>query len=198
MQQQVSQQLQQQPGSFDQVYEEAAEAGDQDTPNTLYADHMRDEKIKNVISQISPEQLLEEIEHQLRGEKFDRLTQQWKKMNDKRTISEDLITDFMSTLRVVINQNTTLSNFQPAEINNIMEVIIDYTADTLTDNDVKYGLKGNYNEMTRIGNIVCLSCFTVFKRAINGMESRRIFSSLKVSEDLTQEKKKKWYDILKE
>lgn len=158
-------------------------------PNTLYAEGMREDKIKNVISQIDPSNLLEEIEHKLRGEKFNYQTKEWTQISpDAEPLSELLISRFVSFLGAVLNQNTTLSNYSSNEINNRMEMVIDYIKDDLTDNDEEYNLVGNYTEMTRIAMIICETVSSVFKRATNGMESKRIFSSLKVSETLTPAK----------
>ena len=41
-----------------------------------------------------------------------------------------------------------------------------------------------YNEMTKIGHIVCQSTFSVLKQAQNGMLAQRIFKALRVSENL--------------
>ncbi len=162
-----------------------------DDPNILYADSMREEKIKNVIAQIDPSNLLIEIEHRLRGEKFNPLTQSWdaisRDSNDKH-ISEKLISRFVSFLGAVLNQNTTLSNYSINEVNNRMNLVIEYIGDDLTDNDVEYGIEGDYTEMTRIGMIICETVSSVFRRALNGMESKRIFSALKVTESLTPAK----------
>ena len=155
-------------------------------PNALYAENMREEKIANVIAQLDPQNLLDDIEHRLRGEKFNKLEQQWEAIGDERiSINEKLISRFMSFLGAVLNQNTTLSNYSLNEINNRMELVIEYIRDDLTDNDVEYNLEGKYTEMTRIGMIICETVSSVFRRALNGMESRRIFASLKVTESLT-------------
>ena len=155
-------------------------------PNVLYAENMREEKIANVIAQLDPQNLLDEIEHRLRGEKFNKITQQWEAIgNISISINEKLISRFMSFLGAVLNQNTTLSNYSLNEINNRMELVIEYIRDDLTDNDVEYNLEGNYTEMTRIGMIICETVSSVFRRALNGMESRRIFNALKVTESLT-------------
>ena len=79
-----------------------------------------------------------------------------------------------------------MSNFSNTEINNIMDNIIEYIADDLTVNDDKYGIIGDYQEMSRIGNIICMTIFSVLKRAQNGMEARRVFAGLKITESLTQ------------
>ncbi len=155
-------------------------------PNALYAENMREEKIANVISQLDPQNLLDDIEHRLRGEKFNKVEQQWVSIGDERiSINEKLISRFMSYLGAVLNQNTTLSNYSLNEINNRMELVIEYIRDDLTDNDVEYNLEGKYTEMTRIGMIICETVSSVFRRALNGMESRRIFNALKVTESLT-------------
>jgi len=168
-------------------------------PNALYADIMREEKVTNIIAQISPENLLEEIEHRIRGEKRNVFSRQWEKINPEGIeISKELVANFMSFLGAILNQNTSLSNFSSHEINNLMEVIIEWVRDDMTDNDKKYGLVGKYTEMGRIGHIICMTCFTVFKRAQNGMEARNMWKALKVQEALSPMPQKKGFmDALK-
>ncbi len=158
------------------------QTGQQDTANSLYADHMRETKITNIIAQINPEKLVNDIEYRIRGYKKNSLTNQWIRISAKKEVNEELISDLVSYLGAILNDNTTLSNYSSAEINNIMEKVIDYVSDNLTDNDYKYDIVGDYDEMTRIGDIVCHEIFSALKRALNGMEARRIFSALKVTE----------------
>ncbi len=164
--------------------------GNQDNePSVLYADSMREEKIKNVIAQIDPSNLLIEIEHRLRGEQYNPSTREWVSLDkESKKMSEKLISRFISFLGAVLNQNTTLSNYSINEINNRMFLVIEYIRDDLTDNDEEYGIVGDYTEMTRIGMIVCETVSSVFRRALNGMESKRIFSALRVTESLTPAK----------
>ncbi len=160
--------------------------------NTLYADTIKEEKVTNILSQINPDNLLADIEWRIKGYKKNILTGQWEKINPKAPdINNKLVANFMSFLGSILNQNTSMSNFSSNEINTIMDHIIEYIADDLTVNDKKYGLVGNYQEMSRIGNIVSMTVFSVLKRAQNGMEARRIFASLKINESLTQEPQKK-------
>lgn len=110
-------------------------------PNSVYADSMREEKIKNVIAQLNPELLLEEIEHRIRGEKRNYYTDQWEPISKEgRVISEELVQNYVSFLNAYLTQNNSLSNFSADEINNIMAVVIDYVKDDLSDNAVRYGL----------------------------------------------------------
>ncbi len=156
-------------------------------PNAIYADSMREEKIANVIGQLDPQNLLDGLEHRLRGEKLNPLTNEWEPISEVPLyVHPKLISRFISFLGAVLNQNTTLSNYSIHEINNRMELVIDFVRDDLADNDVEYDLVGNYTEMTRIAMILCEAVSSVFRRALNGMESRRIFNALKVTESLTQ------------
>lgn len=181
-----------QPISEDQAGYDILAGGQQGQPpvdptSSLYADTIREEKVTNIISQINPDNLLADIEYRIRGYKKNTMTQQWEKINPEAAdINEHLVASFMSFLGSVLNQNTSMSNFSSGEINTIMEHIIEYIADDLTVNDVKYGIVGDYQEMSRIGNIVSMTVFSVLKRAQNGMEARRVFSALKIHEQLTQ------------
>ena len=171
-------------------------------PNSLYADQMREEKVTNIIQQLNPDNLVEDIEHRIRGEKKNRYTKEWEKINPDSTkvISNLMIENYMSFLSSLLNQNTSLSNFSSGEINNLMNMIVEYIRDDLSDNADNYGFivqdeRGNYtidfNEMTRIGMIICGTTFSVLKRAQNGMEARRIFGALKVNESVNQTSQKK-------
>ena len=156
-------------------------------PNALYADNMREEKITNILSQINPDNLLADIEWRIRGYKKDTQTDTWKKIDKKsEEVNEKLVSNFMSFLGSILNQNTSMSNFSSGEINTIMEHIIEYIADDLTVNDEKYNIVDDYQEMSRIGNIITMTVFAVLKRSMNGMEARRVLSALKITENLTQ------------
>lgn len=161
-------------------------------PNALYAEQMREEKITNILSQISPDTLLNEIEHRIRGEKKNEFTKVWEPISkDAPEISEEMVSKFMSFLSSILNQNTTMSNFSPQEINNLMQMVVRYVASDLDVNSEKYGIEGDYTEMTRIGMIIQNTVFTVLKRAQNGMEARRVFGAWKVTENLNQANQKK-------
>lgn len=111
-------------------------------PNSVYADSMREDKMKNIIAQLNPELLLSDIEHRIRGEMKNPVTEQWEliKKEGEKKISEELVQNYISFLSVYLTQNNSLSNFSTDEINSIMEVVINYVKDDLSDNAEKYGL----------------------------------------------------------
>jgi hypothetical protein len=159
-------------------------------PNSIYADTMREEKVSNILQQINPDNLLADIEHRIRGEKKG-LGGEWTPISEKaQKVSEQLIADFISFLVCILNQNTSMSNFSPQEINNLMELIRNWVMSHLIVNAEKYGIDGQYSEYDRIGHIVCSTCFTVLKRAQNGQESRRIFKIMKLTESSNTPTKK--------
>ncbi len=173
-----------------QGYEDSSKSGEASDPNSLYADTMREEKIRNVISQINPDNLMVDIEYRLRGFRKNQFTNQWEKSSGSKEVSEELLSNFTSFLGSILTQNTSLSNFSADEINNIMSMIITYIRDDLADNEDKYGITGDYHEMTRIANILCMTVFSTLKQAQNGMLVKRVFSALKINEALNQQKPK--------
>ncbi len=157
-------------------------------PNALYAGSMVEEKVTNILSQINPDNLLTDIEHRIRGEKKD-FNGQWVRMSMKsEPVSEELVSNFISFLGAILNQNTSMSNFKEQEVNNMMEMITDWVKSDFVVNAGKYGIKGQYTEYDRVGHIVCSTCFAVFKRALNGRESSRIFKMLRVTESTNPQK----------
>lgn len=151
-------------------------------PQAMFNQQMTEEKTTNILQQINPDNLLADIEHRIRGEKKD-FNGEWIKIStSKREVSEELISDFISFLGSILNQNTSMSNFSPVEINNFMELIRNWVMQHLIVNAERYGIEGEYSEYDRVGHIICATCFIVLKRAQNGQESRRIFKIMKLTE----------------
>lgn len=218
-----------------QAYAEAVQRGEQSDPNSLYADYMKKEEIRNVIQQLNPDVLVEDIEHRIRGEKKDRFTGEWIPISQgkREIISELLIQRYISFLSSYLNQNTSLSNYSTREINNLMKLIVDHVKYDLSDNSEEYGFvrvneietfqivkvvkrekqkdgsikvllekklvkknkiieeETDFNEMNRIAMIICGTTFSVLKRAQNGMEARRVFSTFKMTESAGGQGQKK-------
>jgi len=178
----------QQPSEED-IMREQQQMQIENDPNAMYADNLKEQKTTNILQQINPDNLLADIEHRIRGEKKDS-SGEWSPISStKKEVSGELITDFISFLGCILNQNTSMSNFSPQEINNLMELIRNWVMGHLLVNAEKYGIEGNYSEYDRIGHIICSTCFTVLKRAQNGQESRRIFRIMKLTESSNQSKK---------
>lgn len=191
--------VQQLPPQEDYYEDSYPEQQYQDSPNTVMAEAMREERVTNVLSQINPDIILEEIEHRIKGERKNRFTKQWEQAyKNKVPISDELIANFMSYLGGFLTQNTSMSNFSEREVNNIMENVIEYIGSDFYVNAGRYGMEGQYTEMSKIGNIICMSVFSVLKRAVMGTESKRIFGALKMSESMSPQSNQSLKDKLME
>lgn len=153
-------------------------------PNEIYAGELQEERIRNLISQTSPDNQVEEIEWRIKGYKRDTYTRQWKKIDDNlKEPPAELIVNYISYLASLLNENTRLTNLSSAEINALMKIVIHWIRDDLQVNGRKeYGL--DYTQMTKIGHIILNETFMVLKRAQNGMESQRIFKALSLNENI--------------
>jgi hypothetical protein len=152
------------------------------TSDAVYADYIQEKKVENILSQINPDNILSDIEARLKGFRKDALTKQWVLPTGTTQISPLLVSNFMSFLGSMLNNNTTLTNLKDHEINNIMKLVIEWCTDDLRSNAKIYGLEHNLTERTRIGLIICSTCFFTFKRAQNGLEAQRIFRTIKIGE----------------
>lgn len=164
----------------------------------LYANAIQEEKIKNVISQLDPENQLKEIEMRIRGYKRNVFTREWEKIDpDSPEPPRLLISRFISYLSSIMNQNTTQGNLSETQINKLMELTIHYVSDELDSNAGLYNLEENYTERTRIGHIMLNSMFFTLNRALNGKESSRMWKSLSLNESLNPKQENKLMESMK-
>lgn len=164
----------------------------------LYANAIQEERIKNVIAQLDPENQLKEIEMRIRGYKKNVLTLEWEMIDpDSPEPPKLLVMRFISYLSSFMNQNTTQGNLSETQVNAIMRLVIGYVTDELDSNANLYNLENNYTERTRIGHIILNSIFFVLTRALNGQEAKRMWKSLSLTESFNQPQKNKLSEALK-
>ena len=157
----------------------------------IYAQATQEEKIKNVIAQLDPENQLKDIEMRIRGYKKNPFTMDWEKIDpDSPEPPRLLISRFISYLSSFMNQNTTQGNLSEMQINAIMSAVINYITDELDSNAQIYHLENNYTERTRIGHIILNSVFFVLTRALNGQEARRMWKAMSLTENFNQKQPK--------
>lgn len=166
----------------------------------VYASMLQEERIRNTLSQTSPDNQLIEIEWRIRGYKKNSCTNSWEIIDKvSKPVSDLLVSRYISYLSSLLNDNSRFSNYSSLEINKLMCLIIEYLADDLDSNADKYGIYGDYSERTRIAHILLNHTFTVLKRALNGLESQRIWKSMNIGEtnQQFQQQKKGIFDSLK-
>lgn len=167
----------------------------------IYANVMQEDRIKNIIAQISPENQIEEIEMRIRGYRKDPVSGMWVKIENAIDPPPQLVGKFVSYLSAIMNQATTLGNISTIQVNKIMKMVIEWIVDDIEANAEEYELEDNYTERTRIAHIVLNNVFFTLTRAINGTESRRMWSSLSLAESTNpygaQQQKSEWWKFWK-
>ncbi len=149
----------------------------------LYAAQINEDKIKNIISQISPSNQVEDIEMRIRGYKKNFETGEWELIHKRNeTISDLLISRYVAFLGSIMNLNTTLGNLSPAQVTSIMKQTIQWVVDDIDNHAEEYGIGQDFSERTRVCDIILNSTFFCLNRSLNGIEARRFWSSLSLSE----------------
>lgn len=172
---------------MDGMYEQQPVSSDE-----IFAASQQEIKIQNVLQQIAPDNQLMDLQWRIKGYIRDVSTGQWRKIDpDSPEPHPVLVSRYISYLSSILNQNTTFSNYSSPEINQIMGLVIKWIVDDLDSNAELYGLEEDYTERSRIGFIILNSTFSSFKRALNGTESRRIFKTLNLRENLSGDSEKK-------
>lgn len=173
-------------GPYEQVQEVPV------SQDEVYATALQEQRVTNIISQISPEHQLIEIEMRIKGYRKDHRKNRWVKIDENAPEPHHLLVSrFMAYLSSILNQNTTLSNLSDLQINRIMKLVIEYIVDDIDTNATTYGIASDYTERTRIGHIILNSVFFVLSRALNGQEARRMWKTLSLTESLDQPQQKK-------
>lgn len=157
----------------------------------IYSAVIQEKRIENILEQVNPERLVVEIEFRLKGYKKNQFTKQWELIGKReKEVSDELISDFLSILSANLTNNTTLSNFQPDEINKIMACLIRTLIDIIREKSDIYGLEDNFAERDRILSITLSTVFYALKRAQGGLESKRVFNATQIRDqfNLPQQK----------
>lgn len=158
----------------------------------VYATMMQEERVKNILSQTSPDNQLTDIEWRIKGYKKNPFSQMWEKIDPKSPETHPLLVGrYIAFLSSLLSDNTRFTNLSGNEINKLMKIVIEWLVDDIDTNAEEYGLKGNYTERTRIGYIILNNTFLVLKRSENGMESRRVWGSINMTESMNMQPQKK-------
>lgn len=166
----------------------------------IYAQVMQEERVKNIIAQTSPDNQLTDIEWRIKGYKKNPFSQQWEKIDPRIPETHPLLVGrYVTYLSSILNDNTRFTNLSSGEINKLMNLIIEWLVDDMESHAEEYGLAGNYTELTRIGHLILNNTFLVMKRSENGMESRRVWNAINMSETMgmPQQQKRGVMDALK-
>lgn len=164
--------------------------------------YSKDEEIKNIVSQINPKNIIDDLNHALKGEYYNKDLQEWVVNSSGKPLVNDSCRGFViSYLDGILTNNTTMGNIDEKRLSLLMESIIEtinknfvcrleefgFVDKGVTYNKNIYENKGTPDtaRMTMVANMVYKVCFLVLSRAVRGQESIRIFKSLSMVDNLS-------------
>lgn len=160
-----------------------------------------EQDINNIVAQIDPKTIIDNLNHALKGEYFVKESATWEMNPTKKPLVNDSCRGFViSYLDGLLTNNTTMANLDEKRLSLLMESIIETINKNFTTRLEEFGFvpksstysKGIYQnkgspdtaKMTMVSNMVYKVCFLVFTRALKGQESIRIFKSLSMSDTM--------------
>jgi len=161
-------------------------------------------RIDNIVAQIDPQNIIDNFNHALNGEYYDKESGQWK-MNSsgKPLVNNNCRGWIISTLTAVMNNASTMGTINEKQFSALMEGIIRSVVREFVCNLEYFGFvppgkgyeKGEFmnrgipdtNRMTSVSEMIYQRSFIIYSRSLSGMESRKIFSSLNMTDQLYQQ-----------
>lgn len=157
--------------------------------------------ISNIVGQIDPATIVDNLNHSLKGEFYDKEKGMWI-MNPSNTplVNDECRGFIISYVTGIMNNNSTLATITSVQLGFLMESVIEDLGKEFVCNLEKFGFvprgagyenkcyenKGtpDSSRMSSVCNMVVRAVFSCYTRSINGMESRKLFSSLSMSDNL--------------
>ena len=157
--------------------------------------------VDNVLGQIDPSLIIDNLDHALKGEIFNKEKGLWEINPSKKSMVNDACRgSIISYLTGFLTNNTTMAILQAKELSGIMESVIESIVKMFKVNLEEFGFvpkgvgfdKGIYENkgtpdtarMTMVSNMIYSVCFCVLSRALGGMESKKIFGSLSMTDGM--------------
>jgi len=158
-----------------------------------------EEEIKNIVGQIDPARILDNLNHSLQGETFDKEQGVWIKLGTP------LINDvgrgwLVSWLTPLFNNASTMGIIQEQQLSYLMEGVIRVVTREFRCNLERFGFvppgeryeledfenKGtpDTSRMEAICELVYQRSLLIYSRSLKGSENKRIFKSLTMNDSL--------------
>ena len=174
-----------------------------------------EQDITNIVAQIDPKTIIDNLNHALKGEYYDKENGEWVMNPTGKPLVNDSCRGFcISYLDGILTNNTTMANIDEKRVSLLMESVIEtitknfvcrleefgFVKPGITYEQKIYENKGTPDSatMTMVANMIYKVAFLVFTRALKGQESIRIFKSLNMVDHLgyggmpQQQKRRGW------
>ena len=157
--------------------------------------------ISNIVGQIDPQTIVDNLNHSLKGEFYDKEKGMWVLNPSKEPLVNDACRGFIiSYITGIMNNNSTMATITQQQLGFLMESVIEEVGKEFVCNLEKFGFvqqgpgysKGCYenkgtpdsSRMSSVCGMIFRAMFSCYTRSLNGMESRKIFSSLRMADTL--------------
>ncbi len=167
-------------------------------PQMMYTPEMA---ISNIVGQIDPTTIVDNLDHSLKGEHYNKEKGEWVMNPSGQPLVNDACRGFITSyMTAVLNNNTTMGIITQQQLGLLMESVIQNIGREFVCNLEEFGFvpkgngykvkcyenKGTPNSarMDSIADLIYRTCFLCYTRSLNGMESKKIFRSLHMTDGL--------------
>jgi len=157
--------------------------------------------ISNIVGQIDPSTIIDNLNHSLKGEYYNKEKGVWEMNPSGEPLVNDACRGFVvSYVTGIMNNNSTMAIISEKQLGFLMESVIEDLGKEFVCNLEKFGFvprgrgyeTGYYenkgtpdsSRMSSVCNMIIRAVFSCYTRSINGMESRKIFGSLHMNDAL--------------
>ena len=158
-------------------------------------------EINNIVGQINPQTIIDNLDHALKGEQFSKEQAAWvMNASGKALVNDSCRGAIISYITGLLTNNSTMAIITKDQLSGIMESVIETIERMFVVNLEEFGFVPNgkgYNKrefenkgvpdtarMTMVSNMIYVVVFLVLTRALDGMESRKIFGSLSMADTM--------------
>lgn len=158
-----------------------------------------EEEISNIVGQIDPAHILDNLNHSLKGEYFNKEKGMWEKVGEV-LVNEACRGWIVSSLSSLMNNSSTMGIISETQLGYLMEGVIKTVTKSFRCNLEKFGFvppgkyydegkyenKGNpdTSRMDDVTEMVYRAALLVLSRSLAGSENKRIFKSLNMNDSL--------------
>lgn len=155
--------------------------------------------VTNIVGQIDPQQIIDNLDHALKGEQWNKESVQWI-ASGSPLVNDDCRNTIINYLTPVLTNVATMGHIDERRLSFFMEGIIEAIRRMFVTNlerfgfvdmGEKYAEKIYYNRgtpdsarMTLVADMIYRTCFLVMSRSVKGVESYRVFKSLTMQDNL--------------
>jgi hypothetical protein len=157
--------------------------------------------ISNIVGQIDPAMIVDNLNHSLKGEFYDKERGLWVMNPSGVPLVNDACRGFIISYTTgILNNNSTMGIITQQQLGFLMESVIEDLGKEFVCNLERFGFvpegdgfkeglyenKGNpdSSRMSSVSNMIIRAIFSCYTRSINGMESKKMWSSLNLSDNL--------------